>query len=132
MTNYEKYKDDIIKILFTKGGIGVDKKTGESHGCNLLDYCGNCRFYDDCRSDTLRKWLDSEYVEPEKEEVDWSKVPIDTKVLVSDDNENWYRRHFAYYRDKRIGAFNNGVTSWTTNDLSETSGWEYGKLAEDK
>lgn len=26
MTNYEKYKDDIIKTLFIKGGTGIDKK----------------------------------------------------------------------------------------------------------
>ena len=35
MTNYEKYKDVIIKILFNKGGIREDKKTEDSHGCNL-------------------------------------------------------------------------------------------------
>lgn len=76
-------------------------------------------------------WLNSEYIEPKKEEVDWSKVPIDTPVFVSDDNKNWYRRHFAYYRDKRIWTFDNGVTSWTANRLPGTSCWEYGKLSED-
>lgn len=132
MTNFEKHKDDIIKTLFTNGGSGIDKKTGELRSCGSLGYCENCQFNGDCGSDTLRKWLDSEYVEPEKEEVDWSKVPIDTPVLVSDDNENWCKRHFAYYRDKHIWVFNNGTTSWTINDLSEVSCWEYGKLLEDE
>lgn len=59
-------------------------------------------------------------------------MPIDAPIMVSDDNENWRKRHFAYYRDKRIWVFNNGLTSWTINDLSEVSGWKYGKLAEDK
>lgn len=121
MTNFEKYKDDIIKTLFANGSSGIDKKT-----------CENCQFNDECGPDTLRKWLDSEYVEPEKEEVDWSKVPIDTKVLVSDDNENWYRRHFAYYRGERIWVFRSGLTNWTINDLSEVSSWKYVKLAEDE
>lgn len=131
MTNYEKYKDDIIKTLFIKGGIGIDKKTEEFRSCCMLDYCNNCQFDGDCRFDTIRKWLDSEYVEPEKEEVDWSKVPIDAPVMVSDDNENWCKRHFAYYRDKRIWVFNNGLTSWTIKDLSEVTDWVYGKLLED-
>ena len=127
MTNYEKYKDDIIKILFTKGGIGVDKKTGESHGCNRLDYCGDCRFYGDCRSDTLRKWLDSEYVEPEKEEVDWSKVPIDTKVLVSADDINWYRRYFAGIdaQTNECLTWSDGATSWVNRS---TKVWKHIKL----
>lgn len=132
MTNYEKYKDDIIKTLFIKGNIKIDKKTGELRACWSSDYCKKCQFDGDCRSDTLRKWLDSEYVEPKKEEVDWSKVMIGTPVLVSDDNEIWWKRHFAYYRDKRIWVFNNGLTSWTVNDLSEVNGWKYGKLLEDR
>lgn len=55
MTNYEKYKDDIIKTLFIKGNIKIDKKTGELRACWTLDYCKNCQFDGDCRSDTLRK-----------------------------------------------------------------------------
>lgn len=113
MTNYEKYKDDIIKTL--------------------LNNCENCQFNDECGSDTLRKWLDSEYVESEKEEVDWSKVPIDTKVLVSDDNGNWVRGYFAGYdrRNKVIYTFTLGATSWTNEDMGRTE-WRYGKLAEDE
>lgn len=107
MTNYEKYKDDIIKTL--------------------LNNCENCQFNDECGSDTLRKWLDSEYVESEKEEVDWSKVPIDTKVLVSDDNGNWVRGYFAGYdrRNKVIYTFTLGATSWANRS---TRAWKHVKL----
>lgn len=135
MTNYEKYKDELIKHVIAQSYIGLDINTNNIAGCSDL-CCERCKFNENraiCNDvDEMMMWLNSEYIEPKKEEVDWSKVPIDTKILVSDDNKNWYRRHFAYYRDKRIGAFNNGVTSWTTNDLSETSGWEYGKLLEDE
>lgn len=132
MTNYEKYKDSIIKTLFIKGGNGVDKKTGEVHSCNLLDYCENCQFCGDCRSDTIRKWLDSEYVEPKKEEVDWSKVPIDTKVLVSVDGINWYRRYFAGIdtHTNEYLAWYDGATSWANRSAMS---WKYIELyKEDK
>lgn len=81
----------------------------------------------------IEKWLDSEYVEPEKEEVDWSKVPIDTKVLVSDDNGNWVRSYFAGYdrKNKVIYIFPLGATSWTNEDMGRI-GWRYAKLAEDE
>lgn len=107
MTNYEKYKDDIIKTL--------------------LDNCENCQFNGECGSDTLRKWLDSEYVEPEKEEVDWSKVPIDTKILVSADKINWYRRYFAGIdacTNERL-AWLDGATSWANRS---TRAWKHVKL----
>lgn len=107
MTNYEKYKDDIIKTL--------------------LNNCENCQFNDECGSDTFRKWLDSEYVEPKKEEVDWSKVPIDTKVLVSADEINWYRRYFAGIdtHTNEYLAWSDGATSWVNRP---TLPWKYIKL----
>ena len=114
MTNYEKYKDDIIKTLFIKGGTGIDKKTGEFRSCCMLDYCNNCQFDGDCRFDTIQKWLNSEYIEEEKEEVDWLKVPIDAKVLVSYDGINWYRRYFAGIdacTNERL-VWLDGATSW--------------------
>ena len=30
-----------------------------------------------------------------EEVIDWSKVPVDTKVLVSRNGKDWYRRYFA-------------------------------------
>lgn len=129
MTNYEKYKDDIIKTLFIKGATEIDKKTGEFRSCCMLDYCNNCQFDGDRRFNTFLKWLDSEYVELEKEEVDWSKVPIDTKVLVSDDNGNWVRSYFAGYdrENKVIYTFPLGATSWTNDGMGRIE-WKYVKL----
>ena len=86
MTNYEKYKDEIIQALFVNGSIGIDRKTGEFRGCGSLNCQGDCVFGIDndgiCDLGTTKEWLDSEYAESEKEEVDWSKVPMDTMVLV--------------------------------------------------
>ena len=43
-----------------------------------------------------------------REKVDWSKVPVDTKVLVRDSMGEWYKRYFAEYKDGIFYTFNNG------------------------
>ena len=58
---------------------------------------------------------------------DWSKVAVDTKVLVSDDGENWRKRYFAKYEDGKIYVFINGATSWVGG---MTQRWKYTKLVE--
>ena len=66
-----------------------------------------------------------------EEVMDWSKVPVDTKVLVSDDGKDWIRRHFAKYEDGKVYCFNDGYTSFTIVDyayLSNATPWEYCKL----
>lgn len=132
MTNFEKFGKEIIVDLIKERGYdigGINKKNGKLMCCGNddIEACEECVFNGECGSEeNIRNWLDAEY-----QAVDWSKVPIDTKVLVRYDNEIWCKRHFAYYRDKRIWVFNNGLTSWTVNDLSEVSGWKYGKLLED-
>lgn len=71
-------------------------------------------------------WLDEEYQEPE---VDWSKVEVDTPILVSTDGQTWYHRYFAEYYDEIVYAFQEGTTSWT-NTSNVNTGWEYAKLVE--
>ena len=66
-----------------------------------------------------------------KEVIDWSKVPVDTKVLVSEDGKEWSRRHFAKYEDGKVYCFNDGYTSFTIVNyayLSNATSWEYVKL----
>ena len=74
-------------------------------------------------------WLLEEYKEPE---VDWSKVEVDTPILVRrSDNEEWNKRYFAGYgNDGCIYAWSNGCTSWTAYNNSDVTEWEYAKLAE--
>ena len=64
----------------------------------------------------------------ERKETDWSKVKVDTKILVSYDGEKWYKRHFAKYENNIIYAFVDGQTSFTTK-TSNT--WKYAKLYEE-
>ena len=66
-----------------------------------------------------------------REVVDWSKVPVDAKVLVSDDGKEWNRRYFAKYEDGKVYCFNDGYTSFTIVNcayLSNATSWEYAKL----
>lgn len=63
--------------------------------------------------------------------VDWSKVKVDTPILVSDFNEkNWERRHFAFFENERVYAWVSGTTSWSTDNDKEAMSWKYAKLAE--
>lgn len=59
--------------------------------------------------------------------VDWSKVEVDTKILVSDsrDDKSFVKRHFAKYRDGIVWVWNDGGTSWTSNF---TTPWKYARL----
>lgn len=130
MTNGEKYKDTIIKYIkndsedsannsycgFIKSKIlscyGLACKGLNCHNCNTIQLL----------------WFNKEYKEPE-EKVDWTKVAVDTPVLVRDsDGSNWYKRHFAKYRDGQIFTYAYGGTSWSTNS---TTNWEQGKLADE-
>ena len=62
------------------------------------------------------------------EVIDWSKVTVDTKVLVSDDGKEWSRRHFAKYEDGKVYCFRNGSTSFSADEENDILAWEYAKL----
>ena len=60
---------------------------------------------------------------------DWSKVEVDTKVLVRDwDNSEWIPRHFAIYKNGRIHTWNNGHTSFTSRDKDDYVPYNQAKL----
>ena len=63
--------------------------------------------------------------------VDWSKVPVDTKILVSCDGEEWSRRHFAKYENGRVYAWDNGRTSFSIDANYDDVYWDYAKLYEE-
>lgn len=127
MTNREKYVNEILDIAGKGKVLAVDKSTGKPIECDSLSRCENCLFYDkENRKCGNRKWwLDSEYV-------DWTKVAVDTPILVSDDPEFKIVRkgHFAQYTYGVIYTFSEGMTSWTaTWRTHQITGWNYAKLA---
>ena len=129
MNNYEHYKEKLEIILNSNTNIAIDIDTNEIVPCKGLT-CTRCLFSSDnnegvsCYRNTI-KWLLAEYVEPE---IDWSKVPIDTPVLVSDNNRDWYHRHLAKVVENRPYIWGDGRTSWTTNGNDVL--YKYTKLAE--
>lgn len=132
MTNREKYAEQILDIAVTGSSIAVDKK-GEMHKCENLR-CRDCIFVksevsDHYCTEKTKEWSEQEYVEPP---VDWSKVPVDTKILVRDsEDEEWKKRHFAKFEDGKIFAWTSGVTSFSSESSDSITWWMKGKLAED-
>ena len=120
MKNYEKYADEI------KGYNGdsictdfIEPYILKSINAKCINTsCPKCHLY-------RTIWLMEEYKEPE---VDWSKVEVDTPILVRDsEDEVWERRYFAEYRNEKVYAWVSGCTSWS-RDVA--SAWKYAKLAE--
>ena len=69
-------------------------------------------------------------IEDHIDTVDWSKVPVDTPVLVRDDNtQNWKPRYFAKYEDGAYFVYTSGQSSWSTSTNAIVE-YNYIKLAD--
>ena len=91
MKNREKYRDEIMEAI-------KRRRADNDNMCRFLrdnviprfaseadverEVCGNLECYT-C-ANLFAFWLDEEYIEPPKPEVDWDKVPVDTLVRVRD------------------------------------------------
>lgn len=62
-------------------------------------------------------------------EVDWSKVAVDTPILVKAfEYDIWEKRYFAEYEDGYVYAWDHGATSWSSDGVKIR--WSYAKLME--
>lgn len=52
--------------------------------------------------------------------VDWSKVAVDTPIIVKYNGQDTHR-HFSYYRDNRVYFYPDGKTSWTATSKEWTN-----------
>ena len=119
MKNYEKYEE---KIREYKGETFcadfIQPYILKQDDCCRMD-CGQCNMLQ-------LMWLLEDYEEPE---TDWSKVEVDTPILVRDfEGSDWFRRHFAKYENETVYAWDGGDTSWSGGDVMTE--WKYAKLAE--
>lgn len=122
MKNYEKYAEYIKNYNGGKTFCNdfIQPFILKRKDCNGVISCGHCHAL-------CQIWFMEEYEEPE---VDWSKVEVDTPILVRDnENEEWNKRYFARYEDETLYAWSDGCTSWTIHRNSVTK-WKYAKLAE--
>ena len=122
MKNYEKYADEIREFDGTSFcNQFVAPHILKSVNCHGMD-CTKCRMLQ-------MLWLLEEYKEPEEPKVDWSKVEVNTPILVRDyESQEWEARHFAKYEDGVIYTWDGGSTSWTSK--GNVTEWKYAKLAE--
>lgn len=62
--------------------------------------------------------------------VDWSKVPVDTPILVKNSYDGcWHKRYFAKYENGVVFAFSCGSTQWS-NGGDTTIPYAEAKLAD--
>lgn len=126
MLNKEKYAKEIFEIACNGSAIAVVK--GKLVTC-VGTSCKDCDFYSKRGRDCIeqcKEWCEAEYVEPQ---VDWSKVAVDTPILVRDKEcYTWKKRYFAKYEEGYVYAWNDGADSWSSNDFA--SPWRIAKLAE--
>lgn len=127
MTNREKFAEKILDIACNGNWVAVNKATLEPIKCQALP-CEDCLFCvlgKGCNRSKMKKWANSEYVEPP---VDWSKVAVDTPILVNDSNDHrWLKRYFAKYENGIVYAWSNGTTSWTGDRCTP---WKLAKLSD--
>lgn len=130
MLNIEKYKDKLVEL----GVIDLNKLAlahGQLQRCDRNTRCRECLFFnqsDYLCSDRALNWLFTEYKEPE---VDWSKVNVDTPILVGNTENNvTHKRYFAKYEDGKVYTWGGGTTSWTVSGEYDVTFWKYAKLAE--
>ena len=130
MTNREKYYVQILDFACSVYKVAIDKTTMKSVPCKDI-LCSDCYFGFKVGikcNDACKEWCESEYVEPQ---IDWSKVPVDTPILVRDSQDDeWLHRHFAKFKDGVVYAWDDGKTSWSLLSLDKVD-WKYAKLAED-
>ena len=63
-----------------------------------------------------------------KPEIDWSKIKVDTPILVRDSEDSkWLERYFAKYEDDKVYAWLGKNTSYDTCNAAK---WKYAKLIE--
>ena len=63
--------------------------------------------------------------------VDWSKVAVNTPVLVRDfEGAKWEKRYFAFFKNGRVNTWCGGTTSWSSENITGTISWRHAKVVE--
>lgn len=141
MKNREKYREEIVKAFenddivnektcrFVRDNVIPKFRPEENKGqsrCGVLS-CVVC-------SKMFAFWLDEEYVEPPKPEVDWSKVPVDTLVRVRDyEDLDWTLAYFVRMdSEHNFVTWADGRTSKTAFYDEHTFTWKYCELVEEE
>lgn len=134
--SYKNRDDEIFYIINDKVFVKADVITLHY----LRELYQELVYYDeDFKWSSNKKWDIMEIYDCDnkliwkRKEVDWSKIPVDTKVLVrNSQDQKWGQRYFAKYEDEKVYTFMNGATSWSSWTWDNIIPWEEAKLVENK
>ena len=123
MKNQKYYEKEILKIAITGQAVAVHKDKLEPMVCskNVCNDCLNCGENGRCKKDkeAIAKWMNEEYIDP-AERIDWSRIAIDTPILVRNDECNiWERGYFAGIGKDGIFVYPNGTTNFTQSSRED-------------
>lgn len=100
--------------------------------CSIYSNCDKCPIKNDSICYRPYKWQNLEkfvkMVEDWKPAMDWSKVAVDTPILVWNEGGPKYKRYFAKYENGRLFAWRDGCNSWSAN--GKVNNWHYGEIAD--
>lgn len=115
MKNYEKYKDLVIECV---GQNTICRLANVAYGITNCDErtCKVCAIF-------TAEWLRCEYVD-----IEWSKVEVDTPVIIKTKDGLMFR-HFAEYYNGHVFVYPSGQTSWTNDGEIQPWDPEYVEIA---
>lgn len=128
ITNYENNKEIVDRYAVAQVPWGIDTVSGEITPCSKILACASlCEFAkgENCGLKRM-EWLSDEYID-----IDWSKVEVDTLILVSNDGNTWAYRYFAgtFFGRLYTFPFDNKSDNERQMNLIE---WKFGKLIEEE
>lgn len=120
MENQKYYEKEILHIAVTGCAVAVNKDTYVPMTCSkdMCEHCINHKENGRCDKEktAILIWMKEEYIDP-AERIDWSKVAIDTPVLVrNSERDTWENAHYAGWKIDGVCVFPNGKTSYTFSE----------------
>ena len=124
MKNQKYYEKEILQIAIHGQAVAVHKDKLEPMVCakEHCKDCLNCGANGRCKDKgktVILDWMNEEYIDP-AERIDWSKIAIDTPILVRNDECNiWERGYFAGIGKDGIFVYPNGTTNFTQSSRED-------------
>lgn len=124
MKNQKYFEKEILKIAITGQAVAVHKDKLEPMVCakEHCKDCLNCGTNGRCKDKgktVILDWMNEEYIDP-AERIDWSKIAIDTPILVRNDECSiWERGYFAGIGKDGIFVYPNGTTNFTQSSRED-------------